>query len=84
MAKKKSSLPADGRTRNWCAVVYPDSAPENWRDILDGQHICWVESPLHDQDVNPGTGEVKSLIGTYCFCLRVRNLSIKYKRLSNP
>lgn len=59
MAKKKSSLPADGRTRNWCAVVYPDSAPENWRDILDGQHICWVESPLHDQDVNPGTGEVK-------------------------
>lgn len=41
------------RTRNWTIVVYPDSAPENWRDILDDNHIEWVESPLHDKDVNP-------------------------------
>ena len=58
MAKQKSSLPADGRTRNWCAIVYPESAPENWRQILDDFHLRWVESPLHDLDVNP-TGEVK-------------------------
>ena len=47
------------RTRIWAAIVYPESAPEDWRDILDAQHIEWAESPLHDQDVNPGTGEVK-------------------------
>lgn len=46
------------RTRIWAAVVYPDSAPENWRDILDDYHIEWAESPLHEFDTNP-TGEVK-------------------------
>lgn len=39
-------------------VVYPDSAPKNWREYLDETHIEWVESPLHEWDVNP-TGEVK-------------------------
>lgn len=42
----------DSRTRNWTVVVYPDSAPENWRELLDDKHIEWVESPLHDRDVN--------------------------------
>lgn len=46
------------RTRIWAAVVYPDSAPANWRDFLDDFHLQWVESPLHEFDVNP-TGEVK-------------------------
>lgn len=46
------------RTRIWAAVVYPESAPENWRDILDDYHIEWAESPLHEFDTNP-TGEVK-------------------------
>lgn len=55
MAKEKSS---DDRTRNWTAVVYPDSAPENWRDVLDEEHIAWIESPLHEYDTNPD-GEVK-------------------------
>lgn len=48
----------DNRARNWCAVVYPESAPENWRELLDEQHISWAESPLHDKDCNPD-GEVK-------------------------
>lgn len=46
------------RTRTWSAIVYPESAPENWRDYLDDQHIEWAESPLHDLDTNP-TGELK-------------------------
>lgn len=57
MPKEKAS--ADNRARIWAAVVYPESAPEDWRDILDAQHIEWAESPLHDQDVNPSTGELK-------------------------
>lgn len=46
------------RTRNWTIIIYPESAPTNWRDLLDDEHIEWVESPLHDKDINP-TGEKK-------------------------
>lgn len=46
------------RTRNWTFIVYPDSAPENWRELLDDLHLEWVESPLHSMDLNP-TGEPK-------------------------
>lgn len=47
-----------GRTRNFATVVYPDSAPEGWQEILSQQHIPAFISPLHDKDVNP-TGEAK-------------------------
>lgn len=57
MSKDKAS--GDGRARVWTAIVYPESAPNDWRDILDAEHIEWAESPLHDCDINPGTGEVK-------------------------
>lgn len=46
------------RTRNWVIVLYPESAPENWREIIDDHHIEWVESPLHEFDTDP-TGCVK-------------------------
>jgi len=46
------------RTRNWTIVVYPESAPANWRDIIDEYHIEWIESPLHDRDVD-ANGEYK-------------------------
>lgn len=48
----------DQRARTWTFLVYPESAPENWREILDGYHVPWVESPLHDKDINPD-GEPK-------------------------
>lgn len=41
------------RTRNWAMIVYPESAPEDWREILDDLHIPWIASPLHDKDSNP-------------------------------
>jgi hypothetical protein len=53
MSEKSKIAKQDDRTRNWTFVVYPDSAPDNWRDILDGEHIPWVESPLHDKCINP-------------------------------
>lgn len=46
------------RTRNFATVVYPDSAPENWRDIIARQSVPCFISPLHDKDINP-TGEPK-------------------------
>ena len=54
MSEKKQ----DERSRNWVVIVYPESAPNDWREILDNMHIQWIESPLHDKDVNPD-GTVK-------------------------
>jgi len=48
----------DTRCRNWTIVIYPESAPDNWRDFLDEEHIEWVESPLHNKDIN-ANGEFK-------------------------
>jgi hypothetical protein len=48
----------DTRYRNWATVVYPESAPENWLDLLQGKYIPGFVSPLHNKDQNP-TGEDK-------------------------
>lgn len=56
MSEKKSRV--SGRTRNYATVIYPDSAPENWQDILSSLFIPAFISPLHDSDSNP-TGEPK-------------------------
>lgn len=47
-----------GRTRNYATVVYPDSAPDEWQEILSQQFVPAFISPLHDKDTNP-TGEEK-------------------------
>lgn len=46
------------RTRNWWFVLYPESAPQNWREIIDELHIQYAISPLHDKDVD-ANGEIK-------------------------
>lgn len=57
MAPKKKKYEY-GKGRDWTFIVYPESAPKNWRTVLDETHIRWIESPLHDKDVN-ADGEVK-------------------------
>lgn len=46
------------RTRNFATVIYPDSAPGNFLEIIGELKIPCFISPLHDQDVNPD-GELK-------------------------
>lgn len=46
------------KKRNWGAVVYPESAPDDWKEILKLKGLSFAVSPLHDKDVNP-TGETK-------------------------
>lgn len=46
------------RFRNFATVVYPESAPENWLELLGEQKVPVMVSPLHDKDKNP-TGEDK-------------------------
>lgn len=60
MASKNSSgaTYGKGRTRNFATVVYPDSAPDNWQEILAQQFVPCFISPLHNNDINPG-GEPK-------------------------
>lgn len=53
MATKKSSS-GSGRTRNYGTVVYPESAPQDWMNILGEYCIPCFVSPLHDKDVDPG------------------------------
>lgn len=49
---------ATKRTRNFACVVYPESAPADWKEILSSCFVPCFISPLHDKDVNP-TGEPK-------------------------
>lgn len=44
------------RGRNWGIVVYPESLPKNWKEIISTEPVAI--SPLHDKDVNPD-GEKK-------------------------
>lgn len=50
---------AQQKSRHWAAVVYPDSAPQDWIQELDEMHVRAFVSPLHDKDVNKETGEFK-------------------------
>lgn len=61
MSEKKSNNGAKTprkATRNWATVVYPDSAPDDWKEKLDALRVAVLISPLHDKDVNPN-GEPK-------------------------
>lgn len=50
----------DNRTRNWCFIFYPESCPENWKEILENEHIPLFVSPLHDADKNADETEKKA------------------------
>lgn len=54
MTTKKSNV----KKRNWAFVLYPESAPVNWIEILQQTGLQCVISPLHDKDLDP-TGEPK-------------------------
>ena len=55
MTKKKK----EQRSNKWAFLIYQDSAPENYLDILENMHIPYVLSPWHDKDINKSTGEFK-------------------------
>lgn len=50
----------DKRTRNWLFVIYPESAPEDWRRLLRDEGVPCAVSPLHDKDANPNGDPKKS------------------------
>lgn len=58
--KSSTTTKGRGRVRNFATVVYPESAPENWLEKLDGLHVPAFVSPLHDKDVNPNGSPKKA------------------------
>lgn len=40
------------KTRSWAFVVYPESAPDNWLELLADLHMQVLVSPLHDMDLD--------------------------------
>lgn len=49
----------DKRSNKWAFLIYPESAPDNYEEVLNGMQIPWILSPEHNQDVNATTGELK-------------------------
>ena len=50
MARKSTT---NIKKRNWAFVLYIESAPEDWREILKLKGLTFAVSPLHDKDINP-------------------------------
>ncbi len=68
-------------------VLYPESAPEDWREQLVKSGLSCAISPLHDMDLNP-TGELKKphyhIILVYGSPTTYRNVEALTKRLNQP
>jgi hypothetical protein len=47
------------KCRNWAFVMYPESMPENWREIIQESGLACAVSPLHNKDINPDGEEKK-------------------------
>lgn len=40
------------KRRNWFILLYPDSAVDNWVEVLEKSMVKCAVSPLHDSDIN--------------------------------
>ena len=48
------------KKRYWAMVLYPESAPTDWRDKLRESGIQCAVSPLHDKDLNADNSPKKA------------------------
>ncbi len=51
----------DQRSSKWAFLIYKESAPKNYLDILESIHVPFVLSPWHDKDIVKDTGELKKV-----------------------
>jgi hypothetical protein len=47
------------RSNKWAFLIYKESAPKDYLDVLDEIHVPFILSPWHDKDINRSTGEFK-------------------------
>lgn len=48
------------KARHWSILVYPESAPEDWVELIAQTHLAFAISPLHDKDVDKNGELIKS------------------------
>lgn len=53
MQKPQGKSKLADRTRYYAFIVYQESAPDNWKEVLESTHIPMLISPYHDKDENP-------------------------------
>lgn len=53
--------------RSWAFIIYPESLPENWKEIIIDTGLPMVISPLHDKDINPTGEEKKAHYHVICY-----------------
>lgn len=46
-------MPKNVKKRNWAFVLYPESAPQDWKEQLQLTGLQCAISPLHNKDINP-------------------------------
>lgn len=51
--QEKNFKHARTKKRYWTFVLYPESAPDDWKDILQRTGLEIAISPLHDKDKDP-------------------------------
>lgn len=47
------------RASKWTFLIYEDSTPSDYLEILNDIHIPFMLSPWHDKDIDHKTGEIK-------------------------
>ena len=47
------------RSNKWAFLIYQESSPQNYLEILESLRVPFVLSPWHDKDINSETGEIK-------------------------
>lgn len=53
--------------RSWAFIIYPESLPENWKEIIVETGLPMALSPLHDKDTNPTGEEKKAHYHVICY-----------------
>lgn len=48
------------KSRYWAFVLYPESAPDDWQDVLIQTGLPIIISPLHDKDKNADGSQKKA------------------------
>lgn len=58
--KRADDKRAGTRARAWTCLVYPDSAADEWQEVLRELLVECLISPLHDKDVWTKTDELEN------------------------
>lgn len=49
----------DKRSTKWAFLMYQESAPEDYLEVLNEMQVPYILSPWHDKDINTKTGDLK-------------------------